>query len=367
MQKKKTCESSLEPKSPPPACSYTETALASPPSFQPISAPRPAAFIYIYRGIHIYMSRAAAVTQACIECCQNHAAQISNQSALQKKLAHIVDSQGASNLQVIADFDYTLTKFRTAANTRSNECHDVIEHSQYMPPQFRSDFKDVWDDQAALRKLGTWTPETWWIRVHALMVQHGLKREWIKLTVQQDEIAVREGVVEFVEDLERAGVPLTIVSAGLCDVIAEVLHKEGIPSGAMFGNRMAFDEQGALLQFDEPLISSANKNLLGDNPEFSAHFQDLNRSCVLMLGDNPNDCSCIAKLDVGINCVLAIGFLDMSRKGDQLDAYREAFDIIIPVQADDEPGGDPKEPTFALIDDTRNFEPGLPQFATLGS
>jgi hypothetical protein len=88
---------------------------------------------------------------------------------------------------------------------------------------------------------------------------------------------------------------------------------------------------------------------------FGAHFQELNRKCVLILGDNPNDCSCVHKLDVGIECVLAIGFLDFNKKGDQLEKYKEAFDIIIPVHADEEPGGDPHEPSFELIREIMGF------------
>jgi phosphoserine phosphatase len=203
---------------------------------------------------------------ACIECCRKHAAQISNLTSLQQKLSFFA-AASPSDLQVIADFDYTLTRFRTPSNLRMNECHDIIEHSAYMPEAFRSDFSNVWADQTRLRELGDWEPENWWHRVHALMVKYGLNREWVTLTVQDDEVSLRAGVADFVQDLKRTGIPLTIVSAGLPDVIRAILHKEGVGADGivMFGNEMEFNEQGILSKFLEPVITSANKMHLGNN------------------------------------------------------------------------------------------------------
>ena len=122
-------------------------------------------------------------------CEEYYAAHIANRDSLHRKIS-LMHRNGAKKLQVISDFAYTFTKFRNLDQKRAHECHAVIEHSTFMPDEFRTEYKQIWTDKAKKSGTGQWSPEMWWYQTHALMVKYRLRKNWVNESVRVDSIAL---------------------------------------------------------------------------------------------------------------------------------------------------------------------------------
>ncbi|KHN37904.1 Cytosolic 5'-nucleotidase III-like protein A [Glycine soja] len=94
--------------------------------------------------------------------------------------------------------------------------------------------------------------EEWWGKAHGLLVEGGLTYDSIRQSVANANIAFREGVCELFEFLEERDAPVLIFSAGLADIIEEVLRQKlhrSFKNVRIVSNRMVFDDDGRLVTF----------------------------------------------------------------------------------------------------------------------
>ncbi|CAN6566916.1 unnamed protein product [Malus baccata var. baccata] len=183
--------------------------------------------------------------------------------------------------------------------------------------------------------------EEWWGRTHGLLVEGGVTYDGIKQSVADSTIAFREGVVELFEFLEERDIPVLIFSAGLADIIEEVMRQKVhrlFKNVKIVSNRMEFDDNGRLLSFRGKTIHSLNKNehaldmagplhdRLGDvdGPPYE-NASVKTRLNVLLLGDHIGDLG----MSDGLNYEnrISVGFLNDNVEN-SLDGYRKAFDIV---------------------------------------
>ncbi|XP_023871111.1 uncharacterized protein LOC111983684 isoform X2 [Quercus suber] len=214
---------------------------------------------------------------------------VGDRELLDKKIAAI-RSTGHQKLQVIADFDRTLTR---------------------------------------------------WGKTHALLIEGGLTYDTIKQSVANASIAFREGVAELFEFLEERDIPVLIFSAGLADIIEEVLRQKlhrSFKNVKIVSNRMLFDSNGRLVSFKGKTIHSLNKNehaldmaaplhdRLGDiDGSTDDNASVKRRTNVLLLGDHVGDLG----MSDGLNYEtrISVGFLnDHIEKS--LSSYSKAFDVV---------------------------------------
>ncbi|BBN69122.1 5'-nucleotidase [Prunus dulcis] len=148
--------------------------------------------------------------------------------------------------------------------------------------------------------------EEWWTKTHGLLIEGGLTYDGIRQSVADSTIAFREGVVELFEFLEERDIPILIFSAGLADIIEEVLRQKIhrlFKNVKIVSNRMVFNNNGHLVSFQGKTIHSLNKNehaldmaaplhdRLGDNidaPTYENASVKTRRN-VLLLGDHIGD------------------------------------------------------------------------------
>ena len=93
------------------------------------------------------------------------------------------------------------------------------------------------------------------------------------------------------KDLNVAGIPILVFSAGVGDVIDEALlaHNLTQENVNVISNYMTFDSNGKLVAFTNKLIHMYNKNE-SSIPHSSTYFQDLShRHNVILLGDSLGD------------------------------------------------------------------------------
>ncbi|KAM1251885.1 hypothetical protein ACFX13_040792 [Malus domestica] len=271
------------------------------------------------------------------------AAVVGDSDLLLKKIDAIRDA-GPAKLQVIADFDATLTRYRVNG-CRGQSSHGLLQQEN---PEYDRKRQELYEHYHPLEfsptiplEEKTKLMEEWWGRTHGLLVEGGVTYDGIKQSVTDSTIAFREGVVELFEFLEERDIPVLIFSAGLADIIEEVMRQKVhrlFKNVKIVSNRMEFDDNGRLLSFRGKTIHSLNKNehaldmagplhdRLGDvdGPPYE-NASVKTRLNVLLLGDHIGDLG----MSDGLNYEnrISVGFLNDNVES-SLDGYRKAFDMV---------------------------------------
>ncbi|KAH9612096.1 hypothetical protein KSS87_022785 [Heliosperma pusillum] len=262
--------------------------------------------------------------------------------SLQNKIAAI-RTDAPSKLQVIVDFDGTLTKYNINGR-RGDTSHALVQQAN---PNYDIKRQKLYDYYHPLEicptipvEEKTKLMEEWWEKTHALLVEGGLTYADIRKSVANSRIGFREGVFTLFELLEEKNVPVLIFSAGLADIIEEVLRQRfdrSFKNIEIVSNRMVFDDSGNLLAFKGKTIHVLNKNehalnmaaplcdSLGHiNEQVIDHSSMKKRTNVLLLGDHIGDLG----MSDGLNyrTRISVGFLN-DKIEESLESYREAFDV----------------------------------------
>ncbi|KAL6552624.1 hypothetical protein OROHE_007988 [Orobanche hederae] len=267
---------------------------------------------------------------------------------------------GPSKLQVIADFDATLTKYWIDGQ-RGHSSHGLLQQGN---PEYDLKRQKLYEHYHPL-EIDPTIPldekaklmEEWWEKTHALLTEGGLTYSAIESSVAKSRIAFRDGVTELFELLEvlyepnpllpmgfgfeRSNVPVLIFSAGLADIIEEVLRQKlhkSFKNVRIVSNRMDFDQNGNLVSFKGKTIHVLNKNehaidmagpvhdQLGDVNGVAADISSVKlRTNVLLLGDHIGDLGMSDGLNYSTR--ISVGFLNDNIEG-SCDSYRNAFDVI---------------------------------------
>ncbi|XP_076922842.1 uncharacterized protein LOC143584752 [Bidens hawaiensis] len=254
-----------------------------------------------------------------------------------------------SKLQVIADFDNTLTRF-WVDGCRGQSSHGLLQQEN---PEYNAKRDELFNyyhpieyDPHLPIDEKTKLMEEWWRKVHDLLIEGGLTYDAIRNSVSGALIAFRDGVAELFEFLEERDIPVLIFSAGLADIIEEVLRQKlhrTFKNVKIVSNRMKFDHNGNLVSFKGKLIHSLNKNehaldmaaslheQLGEIDDQMIYSTSLRkRTNVLLLGDHMGDLRMSDGLDYETR--ISVGFLNHNIEN-SLDIYRKGYDIVYPDDA----------------------------------
>jgi len=178
----------------------------------------------------------------------------------------------------------------------------------------------------------------WVTKAHQLLLSHGLSTDVIEKAVDNaikaKSIVLRDCVEDFFLFAKQHGVPLLIFSAGLQDVMIEVLrrslnHHDVLDYINVISNKCQFSDEGVVEAFNNPLIHVFNKR----SSHFSEHnyIQECNEnfSRIILIGDSIGDVHMSEGLKAhGTERVLSVGFLS-DLVDERMDQYLEAFDVVI--------------------------------------
>ncbi|KAL1193703.1 hypothetical protein V5N11_017592 [Cardamine amara subsp. amara] len=270
---------------------------------------------------------------------------IDDPRALTDKITLIRDA-GPSKFQVIADFDATLTRYRVNG-IRGQTSHGLLQQGNEYYDAKRQALYEHYHPLEISPVIPieekTKLMEEWWSKTHDLLIEGGLTYDAIKNSVANSSIAFREGVTELFEFLEKKEIPVLIFSAGLADVIEEVLRQNlhrTFKNVKIVSNRMVFNDDGQLVSFKGKLIHVLNKNEHALDMAAPLHDQlgvDIGeedeennvyvkqRTNVLLMGDHLGD----LRMSDGLNYEtrISIGFLNDNVEKN-IESYREAFDLV---------------------------------------
>ncbi|XP_078452754.1 cytosolic 5'-nucleotidase 3A isoform X1 [Lampetra planeri] len=269
-----------------------------------------------------------------------------NMPEFQKRTVHIRDPErveaimcgliegGASKLQIVTDFDMTLTRF-SDNGTRCPTCYNIIESCKSVTEEGIKQLHALKDKYYAIEIDPKLSNEEklpymveWWTKAHNLLVQQGLHKDELEHAVRDSDVMLREGYVWFFNRLNERHVPVFIFSAGVGDVLEEVIRQADVfhPNVHVVSNYMDFDDGGVLKGFKGELIHIYNKR--EGALRNADYFKQLrNYSNVLLLGDSLGDLH-MADGVPRLDNMLKIGFLN-DKVEERLEQYMEMYDIVL--------------------------------------
>ena len=292
-----------------------------------------------------------------LEFLNNHAIHIRDPSDLSSKIDRI-KAAGLDKFQVISDFDKTLTPqwlrdpcSKTGALRPCHASHGVIEASHLVSDQFRTltaelarKYIPIEHDHRLSVEERTNAVIEWYTAAHDAMMNEHLSSTSLEDIVNtcwsRFDIHLRSRGPEFFKALQDASIPVTVLSAGLRDVIECILVSEKIlPAVAnsdddesdslvmVVSNRMRFDARGDHVGFSHPIIHAFNKRdalheFLVKSPARA------NRPNALLMGDLIADVDFVHSIP-NLEEYIAIGFLADGGSPDRLDDYLKHFDVVV--------------------------------------
>ncbi|KAG0711589.1 7-methylguanosine phosphate-specific 5'-nucleotidase [Chionoecetes opilio] len=241
---------------------------------------------------------------------------------------------GFSRLQLVVDFDYTLTRVHMGGH----RCHcswGIMDNSPKMPEYYREEANrllakyypiEVDPKMSEAEKIPHMLE--WYEQIHDLLVKCAISRDAIKGMVSASSSRLREGSEELCHTLHGAGVPVLVLSAGMGDVLEEVLRQFNVYTDnvKVVSNFFDYNEEGRMVGFKGKLIHVFNKN--EDAIHSSDYFEKLHdRNNVILMGDSLGD----IKMAMGVpqpSSVLKIGFLN-DKIDERLEVFMDNFDIVL--------------------------------------
>lgn len=264
----------------------------------------------------------------------------------QKKTVHIKDPArveeiicglikgGAAKLQVITDFDMTLSRF-SHNGKRCPSCHNVIDNCKYISDECRKKLYELKEKYYAIEIDPELTNKEkypfmveWYTKSHTLLIEQRLNRNKLEEVVKNSDIMLKEGYETFFDKLNEHTIPVFIFSAGLGDVLEEAIRQSGVyyPNVKVVSNFMDFDENGVIKGFKGELIHVYNKHDGAlRRTEYFSHLKE--NSNIVLLGDSLGDLS-MADGVPNVENILKIGYLN-DKVEELLEKYMDSYDIVL--------------------------------------
>ena len=267
-----------------------------------------------------------------------------------EKLLRSIVSGGNKNLQVVLDFDYTMT--RVHKNGERLDCSwGVMENSKLLPLSYVKQTGDLRAKYLPIEQDATMTAEEktpymveWYTQANILLSECGaVKRQMFYDMVKSSNVELRQGTEQMMNHLLKSDVPILVLSAGLGDLVEEILNYYNVyhTNVKIVSNFLDYDVEGNIIGLAGDVIHVFNKNEKSLKPveRTNAHTSDVElvnqiqqRGNVLLMGDSLGD-PCMADGIENPSAVLKIGFLNHDIKTDQevirLKKYLDAYDVVL--------------------------------------
>nr|XP_010592754.1 7-methylguanosine phosphate-specific 5'-nucleotidase [Loxodonta africana] len=241
---------------------------------------------------------------------------------------------GGDRLQVISDFDMTLSRFAYNGK-RCPSSHNILDNSKIISEECQKELKvllhhyypiEIDPNRTAREKIPHMVE--WWTKAHDLLCQQKIQKVQIAQMVRESDAMLREGYKMFFNILYHNNVPLFIFSAGVGDILEEIIRQMKVfhPNIHIVSNYMDFDENGFLQGFKGQLIHTYNKNSsVCENSSYFQQFQG--KTNILLLGDSMGDLT-MADGIPDVENILKIGFLN-DKVEERRDRYMDSYDIVL--------------------------------------
>ena len=255
---------------------------------------------------------------------------------------------GPSALQLISDFDHTLSAFSSLSS------HGTLEHAAELPADYMPKVQALFDhyypiemDHSMSHSEKEQVMVDWWEAAHALLLEYRFNRAFVASAVRQaitqHKLSYRPAASALVHYTHAHSIPLLVFSAGLGNTIEEFLRQTdtALPNVDVVSNFMRFDEAGTLVGFQPDLIHSLNKNYshvvrqrderrTASSDAVVGQLQAPKRRNVILLGDSVGDVQMSEGLDE-VDVILRVGWLngEWPVSSEKLAKYEAVYDVLV--------------------------------------
>uniref|UniRef100_A0A673V617 5'-nucleotidase, cytosolic IIIB n=1 Tax=Suricata suricatta TaxID=37032 RepID=A0A673V617_SURSU len=155
--------------------------------------------------------------------------------------------------EVISDFDMTLSRFAYNGK-RCPSSYNILDNSKIISEECRNELKALLHHYYPIeidphRTIKEKLPHMveWWTKAHDLLCQQKIQKFQIAQVVRDSNAMLREGYKTFFNTLYQNNVPLFIFSAGIGDILEEIIRQMKVfhPNIHIVSNYMDFDEDVA--------------------------------------------------------------------------------------------------------------------------
>lgn len=242
----------------------------------------------------------------------------------EKKLNAI--SLNRDNFAVLMDFDRTITSKDSLGSW------SVLENPKFMDKEFKKKSKKLVDtyypyelDYSISNDVKTKYLNEWYYKNMDLLYEYNLTKSILLNCINDCNANFHDGCKEFLDYMYKLNVPIIIISAGIGNVIIELLKKYGClySNIHVFSNFIQF-ENDKMVRFSDSMIHTSNKSM--SVLPLNLQTEILSKDYILVFGDLVEDLDMAKGID--FNKVLSFGFLEHSIK-ENLDFYRQAFDVVL--------------------------------------
>ncbi|KAF5280499.1 hypothetical protein FQA39_LY18044 [Lamprigera yunnana] len=251
------------------------------------------------------------------------------------RLLHNIIVDGKEKLQIITDFDKTLTKQHEVGKLFTSSfgvfarCPSVSSKYVKCVKELMNKYQPIEIDPKIAHAEKNECMVTWWNHIDTNIRGETVSYEEIEQTAIAEGPSLRDGSEDFFLDLKKANIPVLVFSAGLGDSVTAILRHSNIMHSnvKVVSNFLKYDENGVICGFrNSPLIHVLNKN------EHALKADDYmkcikGRDNVILMGDALGDCSMADGVYHAKN-VLKIGFL-YELISESLPFYMDAYDIVL--------------------------------------
>lgn len=229
-----------------------------------------------------------------------------------------------NNFFVIMDFDRTITTIDSMGSW------SVFENPNFVNPKFKEDSNSLiekyypYELNYSLNKdVKAKYIHEWYVKNMNLFYEYNLTYTTMLDCVKNSNIKFRDGFNEFISDLYNKNIPAIILSAGIGNVIVELLKLNNCyyDNITIISNFIKF-ENNKILPFTDKMITSSNKSI-----DFSKIDSSIfNSKYILLFGDLIEDLQMVPQEYQ--EKTISFGFLETNIK-ENFDYYKNAFDIVL--------------------------------------
>lgn len=226
--------------------------------------------------------------------------------------------------------------------------YSLLSDSQIMSEAYRTKTKQLHDHFFPLEFDPTISydqkyklMDDWWSSSSGALVEQSPTLETLYAAVAHAKLDLRPGFATVVQVAHQHEIPIIVFSAGITQVIEEILRKLGptdllLPNVHVIANDLIVDPSTNIVtSFVEPMMHSLNKKdtsvklVRGENPDHVWFNQLKHRKNVILMGDSVGDANMSDGYDGDKDVtILKIGFLNANEEV-LLETYRKAFDIVV--------------------------------------
>ena len=209
---------------------------------------------------------------------------ICNPEVFLSKLQALIQN-GLENLEIITDFDLTLTKYQIN-EIRGPSTYQLLQ-SKVIIGENAKVIHDLYDYYHPIEIDPTIPPEIkqrymneWWEKANTAILEEGFKKNYLEAFINDSSLYFRYNVDKVLEKCAEMNIPIIIVSGGIGNLIETSLTKiSKVENLKIVSNFIGFDEEGKSTIFLQPEVRADKSKLLSGVQT---------RKNLLLLGDLPS-------------------------------------------------------------------------------